>query len=280
MCVTSAGHSVRFCRSLSSHKHRETGSDARSSDGRFRTVGLSLKFHPPPLLCTARGGKTNRSTCIKRSSQRWCVRTPPSIVHKLLTLWKVGIQDSTPTWTLSLRFFFFFFLYTQKGFLLLSRLIECGNMQLSVRCSVAVCLTLLGYLGEVYAGTVLMNSNAIKNVPGVLGVKGADTVSPSPRTSPSHSAAHKPHLDNIQVSFLSPVRKSSQTVNEYVSVTHLFLSLLSQHPGACMDDEDCGGDEFCNDARGACLPCRKSRKRCSRDAMCCAGTRCINGKKP
>uniref|UniRef100_A0A3B3ZNY6 Uncharacterized protein n=1 Tax=Periophthalmus magnuspinnatus TaxID=409849 RepID=A0A3B3ZNY6_9GOBI len=112
-------------------------------------------------------------------------------------------------------------------------------MQLSVRCFVAVCLSLLGYLGEVYAGTVLMNSNAIKNVPGAVG-KGGDTVSPSPRTSPSQSAGHKFHHDNIQ-------------------------------------DEDCSAEEFCNDVRGACLPCRKSRKRCSRDSMCCAGNRCSNG---
>ncbi|XP_033835169.1 dickkopf-related protein 1b [Periophthalmus magnuspinnatus] len=119
-------------------------------------------------------------------------------------------------------------------------------MQLSVRCFVAVCLSLLGYLGEVYAGTVLMNSNAIKNVPGAVG-KGGDTVSPSPRTSPSQSAGHKFHHDNIQ------------------------------HPGVCLEDEDCNAEEFCNDVRGACLPCRKSRKRCSRDSMCCAGNRCSNG---
>ncbi|XP_072292773.1 dickkopf-related protein 1-like [Eucyclogobius newberryi] len=120
-------------------------------------------------------------------------------------------------------------------------------MPLSARCFAALCLSLLGYLGDVYAGTVLMNSNAIKNVPGAFGGKGGDTVSPSPRTSPSQSVGHKFHHDNIQ------------------------------HPGVCLEDEDCSADEFCNDARGACLPCRKSRKRCSRDSMCCAGNRCSNG---
>ncbi|CAL1577529.1 unnamed protein product [Knipowitschia caucasica] len=120
-------------------------------------------------------------------------------------------------------------------------------MKLSVRCVAALCLSLLGYLGEVYAGTVLMNSNAIKNVPGAFGAKGAGTVSPSPRTSPSQSAGHKPPHDNIQ------------------------------HPGVCLEDEDCGAEEFCNDVRGACVPCRKSRKRCARDSMCCAGNRCSNG---
>ncbi|XP_035028808.1 dickkopf-related protein 1 [Hippoglossus stenolepis] len=110
----------------------------------------------------------------------------------------------------------------------------------------AVYLTLFGYLGDVYAGTVLMNSNAIKNLPGASGGKSVNTVSPSPRTSPPGGMAHKLPVDTLQ-------------------------------PGVCTDDEDCGGDEFCNDARGACLPCRKSRKRCARDSMCCAGTRCSNG---
>lgn len=109
----------------------------------------------------------------------------------------------------------------------------------------AVYLTLFGYLGDVYTGTVLKNSNSIKNLPGASGGKGADSVSPSPRTSPSGGMGHKP-LDTLQ-------------------------------SGVCTDDEDCEGDEFCNDARGACLPCRKSRKRCARDSMCCAGNRCSNG---
>lgn len=69
----------------------------------------------------------------------------------------------------------------------------------------AVYLTLFGYLGELYAGTVLMNSNSIKNLPGASGSKGADTVSPSPRTSPS---GHRPPADTLQVTF---VRKSAQT---------------------------------------------------------------------
>ncbi|KAG8000164.1 Dickkopf-related protein 1 [Nibea albiflora] len=64
----------------------------------------------------------------------------------------------------------------------------------------AVYLTLFGYLGDVYTGTVLMNSNAIKNLPGASGSKGSDTVSPSPRTSPSGSVGHKLPVDTLQVS--------------------------------------------------------------------------------
>ncbi|KAK1905122.1 Dickkopf-related protein 1 [Dissostichus eleginoides] len=60
-------------------------------------------------------------------------------------------------------------------------------MQIPAHRFLAVYLTLFGYLGDVYTGTVLVNSNAIKNLPGATGGKGSDTVSPSPRTSPSGS---------------------------------------------------------------------------------------------
>ncbi|XP_068183925.1 dickkopf-related protein 1-like isoform X2 [Antennarius striatus] len=116
----------------------------------------------------------------------------------------------------------------------------------SARRLLAVYLTLFGYFGDTSAGTIQKNSNSIKNLPGVSGSKGADAVSPSPRTSPSSGMGHKILADTLQ-------------------------------SGVCTDDEDCGGDEFCNDARGACLPCRKNRKRCARDSMCCAGNRCSNG---
>uniref|UniRef100_A0A3Q3B980 Dickkopf WNT signaling pathway inhibitor 1a n=2 Tax=Kryptolebias marmoratus TaxID=37003 RepID=A0A3Q3B980_KRYMA len=111
----------------------------------------------------------------------------------------------------------------------------------------AVYVTLFGCFGDVYASAVLMNSNAIKNPPSVSAGKGAETVSPSPGTPPSGGAGHKPPAGTLQ------------------------------QAGVCKANEDCRGDEFCNDARGVCLQCRKSRKRCVRDSMCCAGNRCSNG---
>lgn len=77
----------------------------------------------------------------------------------------------------------------------------------SARRFLAVYLTLFGYLGDVYAGTVLTNSNAIKNLPGAPVVKDTDSVSPSPRTSPSGSMGHKLPADTLQV-INSAVRKS------------------------------------------------------------------------
>ncbi|XP_063819785.1 dickkopf-related protein 1 [Pseudophryne corroboree] len=49
----------------------------------------------------------------------------------------------------------------------------------------------------------------------------------------------------------------------------------------CTEDDDCALDEFCHSSRNGnnmvCLACRKRRKRCLRDAMCCIGNYCSNG---
>uniref|UniRef100_A0A672V9W2 Dickkopf WNT signaling pathway inhibitor 1 n=1 Tax=Strigops habroptila TaxID=2489341 RepID=A0A672V9W2_STRHB len=57
-----------------------------------------------------------------------------------------------------------------------------------------------------------------------------------------------------------------------------------QGPFPCAEDEDCGPEEFCGGAaRGGgaplCLACRRRRKRCLRDAMCCPGSTCSNGER-
>lgn len=104
-------------------------------------------------------------------------------------------------------------------------------MQLpTARRFLAVCLTLFGYLGDVYAGAVLVNSNAIKSLPGASGVKGAETVSPSPRTSLSGRAGHKVPVDTLQVMHF-PVRKKSvpcaMTKVTLADRLHVFTSTTS-----------------------------------------------------
>lgn len=59
--------------------------------------------------------------------------------------------------------------------------------------------------------------------------------------------------------------------------------LCAPQPFPCAEDEDCGPEEFCGGAaRGGgaplCLGCRRRRKRCLRDAMCCPGMACSNGE--
>ncbi|XP_071769989.1 dickkopf-related protein 1b [Centroberyx gerrardi] len=46
---------------------------------------------------------------------------------------------------------------------------------------------------------------------------------------------------------------------------------------SCSADADCGESGFCFASRGSCLPCRRRRKRCTHDSMCCHGNRCSNG---
>ncbi|XP_029818456.1 dickkopf-related protein 1 [Manacus vitellinus] len=58
----------------------------------------------------------------------------------------------------------------------------------------------------------------------------------------------------------------------------------TRQPFPCAEDEDCGPEEFCGGAaRGGgaplCLSCRRRRKRCLRDAMCCPGMTCSNGER-
>lgn len=109
------------------------------------------------------------------------------------TLWK--LRDSGYKADLDLVAF----VASQKGFLFLPTLFSTFNMQLpTAHCFFAVYLTLFGYLGEVYAGTVPMNSNAIKNLPADIASKGVDAVSPSPRTSPPGGTGHK-SVDALQV---------------------------------------------------------------------------------
>lgn len=116
--------------------------------------------------------------------------------HRAATLWK--LRDSGLKADLDLVAF----VASQKGFLFLSTWFSTQrtlNMQLpTAHRFFAVYLTLFGYVGEVYAGTVLMNSNAIKNLPADIPSKGGDTVSPSPRTSPPGGTGHK-SVDTLQV---------------------------------------------------------------------------------
>lgn len=156
----------------------------------------------------------------------------------------------------------------------------------------AAYLTLFGCFGDLYASAVLMNSNAIKNPPGVSAGKGTETVSPSPGTPPSGGAGHKTPTGTLQVIITPQCVKVLSERRVYIRV-HVILKYpdisygdvfsdmlkILQQAGVCKTNEDCGKDEFCNDARGVCLSCRKSRKRCMRDSMCCAGNRCSNGEQ-
>ncbi|KAJ6657736.1 hypothetical protein lerEdw1_001923 [Lerista edwardsae] len=114
-------------------------------------------------------------------------------------------------------------------------------------------LSFSGWAGAVVSAALsanLLHSNSIKNLP--LG--GAVAVSEAPRIPLLHEGGNKHQAGD------------------------------SHQPYACTADEDCSADEFCSaPGRGGgprgqvCLPCRRRRKRCLRDTMCCQGNYCNNG---
>ncbi|XP_056627781.1 dickkopf-related protein 1b isoform X3 [Triplophysa dalaica] len=105
-------------------------------------------------------------------------------------------------------------------------------------------LFLLGCIAGVSSGSLVLNSNSIKVGSGVASV--SLPVSPSPDALPADSGSQNFAIDAPQ-------------------------------PLICEGDEECGEDEFCFLSRGVCLQCKKRRKRCIRDAMCCPGNHCSNG---
>nr|XP_046211152.1 dickkopf-related protein 1-like [Oncorhynchus gorbuscha] len=108
----------------------------------------------------------------------------------------------------------------------------------------AIFYMLVGYFDSACAGSVLLNSNAIKNIPLVAGL--SHPISASPADFSFDSGTQNMAIDTIQ-------------------------SL------SCSTDEECGDHGLCFVSRGACLPCKRRRKRCIRDTMCCPGNQCSNG---
>lgn len=163
-------------------------------DGYFRTVGLSLKFHPSAFVVHSEGREDKQVHMYKEIIPG--LRVSRLRKHRAASLWK--LRDSGLKADLDLVAF----VASPRGLLFLPTLFSTQwtlNMQLpTAHRFFALYLALFGYVGEVYAGTVLMNSNAIKNLPADFASKGADTVSPSPRTSPPGGTGHK-SVDALQV---------------------------------------------------------------------------------
>ncbi|XP_067909419.1 dickkopf-related protein 1b [Heterodontus francisci] len=115
------------------------------------------------------------------------------------------------------------------------------------------------YLEAVQTGRLLLtfclynavssfNSNAIKTASGAV-QNPSHLVSIAPQVIIHHSANKNQAIEQFQFS-------------------------------SCLDDQDCPINHFCSGSRAAsqhCLNCRRRRKRCLRDAMCCPGTHCSNG---
>uniref|UniRef100_A0A8C8R4K4 Dickkopf WNT signaling pathway inhibitor 1 n=1 Tax=Pelusios castaneus TaxID=367368 RepID=A0A8C8R4K4_9SAUR len=130
-----------------------------------------------------------------------------------------------------------------------------GAVRVCLALTAALCCSPWAAAASAAFGSSLLNSNAIKNLPpGGAAGPGGSSLGSAPGDSPPLEGGNKPQ----------PIE------------TH--------QPYTCAEDEDCAPDEFCSGSpRGAglapalCVACRKRRKRCLRDAMCCPGNYCNNG---
>ncbi|XP_075698763.1 dickkopf-related protein 1 [Rhinoderma darwinii] len=112
-------------------------------------------------------------------------------------------------------------------------------------------MTLFTILQGGFAYVVMANSNSIKNAPA------------APAGQPMG---------------FYPV---SVSPDSYYDIANKYQPFDAYPLYSCTEDDDCALDEFCHSSRNGnnmvCLACRKRRKRCLRDAMCCMGNYCSNG---
>ncbi|XP_035491844.1 dickkopf-related protein 2 isoform X1 [Scophthalmus maximus] len=92
--------------------------------------------------------------------------------------------------------------------------------------------------------------------------------------------AARPKANSIKPALLeetpTPPTNRSATVHTGVTKKH---SILAQQVYPCSNDKECTVDSYCHSPQQApsrCLTCRRRKKRCHRDAMCCPGNRCSN----
>ncbi|KAG9484976.1 hypothetical protein GDO78_008204 [Eleutherodactylus coqui] len=112
-------------------------------------------------------------------------------------------------------------------------------------------MTLLSLLQGASAYVVVANSNSIKN---------------APAAPPGQPMGFYP---------------VSVSPDSFYDIANKYQPFDAYPLYSCTEDDDCALDEFCHSSRTGnnlvCLACRKRRKRCLRDAMCCMGTYCSNG---
>ncbi|XP_043917230.1 dickkopf-related protein 2 [Protopterus annectens] len=75
----------------------------------------------------------------------------------------------------------------------------------------------------------------------------------------------------------------TQATNRSMGVPQVVSGKKGRHHGQaypCSSDKECDVGRYCYSPHlgtPSCLNCRRKKKRCHRDGMCCPGTRCSNG---
>ncbi|XP_067107072.1 dickkopf-related protein 2 [Osmerus mordax] len=75
----------------------------------------------------------------------------------------------------------------------------------------------------------------------------------------------------------APTPATNRTAMPQTGITKKQNSLAQVYP--CSSDKECSVGSYCHSPQQApsrCLTCRRRKRRCHRDAMCCPGNRCSN----
>ncbi|XP_054461167.1 dickkopf-related protein 2 [Anoplopoma fimbria] len=93
------------------------------------------------------------------------------------------------------------------------------------------------------------------------------------------SEAH-PKANLIKPALLgeTPTPPTNRSDTVHLGITKKY-NILAQQVYPCSNDKECSVESYCHSPQQApsrCLNCRRRKKRCHRDAMCCPGNRCSN----
>ncbi|XP_015245833.1 PREDICTED: dickkopf-related protein 2 isoform X1 [Cyprinodon variegatus] len=96
------------------------------------------------------------------------------------------------------------------------------------------------------------------------------------RTAASQVSEARPKANSIRPSSLeeTPTPAANRS-----ALLPRKLRLPQQQVYPCSNDKECSVGSYCHSPQHApsrCLSCRRRKKRCHRDAMCCPGNRCSN----
>ncbi|XP_062243196.1 dickkopf-related protein 2 [Platichthys flesus] len=100
------------------------------------------------------------------------------------------------------------------------------------------------------------------------------------RTGTSQVSETRPKANSIKP---GSVDEAPTTATNRSSAVHIGITkkhhILTQQVYPCSSDQECTVGSYCHSPQQApsrCLTCRRRKKRCHRDAMCCRGNRCSN----
>ncbi|XP_026160277.1 dickkopf-related protein 2 [Mastacembelus armatus] len=100
------------------------------------------------------------------------------------------------------------------------------------------------------------------------------------RTGTSQVSEARPKANSIKPALLeeTPTPTTNRSAAVYSGTTKK-INIRAQQVYLCSNDKECSVGSYCHSPQHAashCLTCRRRKKRCHRDAMCCPGNRCSN----